>query len=662
MTTEVPNRCAENLTRRGGDTAPYLTGVFVRREGRARCPHRAVLVSVWNLAFLWSLGFGAWNLSASPALTDLQCYPTNITLWSAKSVQRLVVQATYADGITRDVAADATYKVANSKLVRFDHGLLAPLLDGQTELRVSYKGRNLSIPVTVSNATNQPPISFKLDVMPVFMKAGCNAGSCHGSSRGKDGFRLSLFGFDPDGDYYRLTREQIGRRINLAIPQESLIIQKGLGAVQHTGGVRFGTNSDLCKTLLTWLNAGAPKDPPDIAKVAGIEIFPKSAVLEGSNTLQHFIVRAHYSNGTERDVTPLTVFISNNDATAKVAEDGLVTAGQRGEAFIQARFAEFNVGAQIIVTPKNLPFKWPEVASRGYIDDAVYAKLKKLRFTPSDVCDDATFIRRASLDLTGALPKPEEVEKFLQDSDAAKRDKLVDQLLVRKEFAELWVMKWAELLEIRTRDNRVYPKATVLYFEWLRDQMLANVPFDQIVRNLLTASESNFRNPAANYYQIESDTLKLAENTAQILMGMRIQCSQCHNHPFDRWTMNDYYSFAAFFAQIGRKPGDDPRETVIYDRSDGEVKHLVTGKAMHPKFLGGDEPEIKNESRREVLARWLTSPQNPYFARNLANIVWAHFMGRGIIEPVDDVRISNPPSNPELLDELAAKFVEEFGV
>lgn len=613
--------------------------------------------AIWNLVFLWSLGFGAWSLSASPALTDLQCYPTNINLCGAKSIQHLVVQATYADGVTRDVTTDASYKLANSKLVRLDHGSLSPQADGQTELRVSYKGRKLSIPVTVSNATNQPPISFKLDVMPVFMKAGCNAGSCHGSSRGKDGFRLSLFGFDPDGDYYRLTREQIGRRINLAIPEESLIIQKGLGAVQHTGGVRFGTNSDLCKTLLTWLNAGAPKDPPDIAKVTGIEIFPKSAVLEGSNTLQHFIVRARYSNGAERDVTPLTVFISNNDGTAKVA-DGLVTAGQRGEAFIQARFAEFNVGAQIIVTPKNLAFKWPEVASRNYIDDAVYAKLKKLRFAPSDVCDDATFIRRASLDLTGTLPKPEEVEKFLQDSDAAKRDKLVDQLLARKEFAELWVMKWAELLEIRTRDNRVYPKATVLYFEWLRDQMLANVPFDRIVREILTASESNFRNPAANYYQIEPDTLKLAENTAQIFMGMRIQCAQCHNHPFDRWTMNDYYSFAAFFAQIGRKPGDDPRETVIYDRTDGEVKHLVTGKAMRPKFLGGDEPEIKNESRREVLARWLTSPQNPYFARNLANIVWAHFMGRGIIEPVDDVRISNPPSNPELIDALAAKFVE----
>jgi hypothetical protein len=314
------------------------------------------------------------------------------------------------------------------------------LADGQTDLRVSYKGRKLSVPLVVSNATNQPPISFKVDVMPVFMKAGCNAGSCHGSSRGKDGFRLSLFGFDPEGDYYRLTREQIGRRINLAIPEESLIIQKGLGAVQHTGGVRFSTNSDLCKTLLNWLNAGAPKDPPDVAKVIGIEIFPKSAVMEGSNTLQRLIVRARYSSGAERDVTPLAVFISNNDATAKVAEDGLVTAGQRGEAFIQARFAEFNVGAQVIVTPKNLPFKWPDLASRNYIDDAVYAKLKKLRFTPSDVCDDASFIRRASLDLTGTLPKSDGVEKFLQDTDPAKRDHLVDQLLVRKEVADLWVM------------------------------------------------------------------------------------------------------------------------------------------------------------------------------------------------------------------------------
>jgi hypothetical protein len=490
------------------------------------------------------------------------------------------------------------------------------------------------------------------------MKAGCNAGSCHGASRGKDGFRLSLFGYDPEGDYFRLTREQIGRRINLAMPQESLIVQKGLGAVQHTGGVRFGTNSDLCKTLIAWLTAGAPKDPPEIAKVTGIEIFPRSAVLEGSNTVQRFVVRAHYSDDSERDVTPLTVFISNNDVTAMVADDGLVTAGQRGEAFIQARFAEFNVGAQVIVIPKNLPYQWPAVAAANYVDESVYAKLRKLRLTPSALCDDSTFIRRATLDITGTLPKPEEVEQFSRDKDPAKRNSLIEQLLERQEFAELWVMKLAELLEIRSRDNRVYPKAAVLYFEWLRNQMLADVPLDRIVQGLLTASQSNFRNPAANYYQMEPDTLKLAENTAQVFMGMRIQCAQCHNHPFDRWTMNDYYGFAAFFARIGRKPGDDPRETVVFDRGDGEIKHPVSGATMKPKFLGGDTPEIKDETRREELGRWLTSPDNPYFARNLANLIWAHFLGRGIIEPVDDVRISNPPSNPELLEALSKKLID----
>ncbi len=548
--------------------------------------------------------------------------------------------------------------MANSRLARLQRGVVFPVADGKTELRVTFGGRTLSVPVEVSKADTTLPISFKLDVMPVFMKAGCNAGSCHGSSRGKDGFRLSLFGFDPEGDYFRLTREQIGRRINLAIPEESLIVQKGLGAVQHTGGVRFGTNSQLCQTLVTWLSAGAPNDSTNLAKLAGIEIFPKGAVLEGPNAMQRLIVRAHYSDGTERDVTPLTVFLSNNDTTAKVSDEGVVTGGQRGEAFIQARYGEYNVGAQIIVVPKGSTFVWPAVAANNYVDEAVYGKLKKLRLAPSAVCDDPTFMRRVSLDLVGRLPTPAETRAFVADPDAGKRERLVDELLGRKEFAELWVMKWAELLEIRTRENIVYPKGAVLYYEWLRDEMLTNAPLDRIVQKLITASGGSFDNPAANYYQIEPDTLKMAENTAQVFMGMRIQCAQCHNHPFDRWTLNDYYSFAAFFSQVGRKPGDDPRETVFFDRNDGEVKHPVTGAVMRPKFLGGDVPEIKGQSRREVLARWLTSPENPYFARNVANIVWAHFMGRGIVEPVDDARISNPAANPELLNALAGKLVE----
>ncbi len=591
-------------------------------------------------------------------LTEVKCYPPTITLMGAKARQSIVVQASYADGITRDVTYEARARLADPRFADFDGTAVRPRADGHTKLLVSFAGQTLAIPVTVSNSSLPSAISFKLDVMPVFMKAGCNSGTCHGSSRGKDGFRLSLFGFDPEGDYHRLTREQIGRRINLALPEESLIVQKGLGAVQHTGGVRFSTNSGLCQTLIAWLAAGATNDPPTVAKATGIEIFPKEAVLEGSNALQRFVIRATYSDGGERDVTPLAVFLSNNDATARVSPDGLVAAGQRGEAFIQARFGEFNVGAQVIVIPRDLPYEWPNVAARNYIDEADDKKLKRLRLTPSEVCDDSTFIRRACLDVTGTLPAPEEVNKFRAEKAPDKREKLVEQLLGRKEFADLWVMKFAELLQIRTRDNIVYPKAALLYFEWLRDQMLTNVPLDRIVHDLLTASGSNFRNPAANYYQIEPDTLKMAENTAQIFMGMRVQCAQCHNHPFDRWTMNDYYSFAAFFAQVGRKAGDDPRETVVFDRSGGEVKHLVTGAAMKPKFLGGEAPEIKNESRREVLARWLTSSQNPYFGRNLANMIWAHFTGRGIIEPVDDMRISNPASNPELLDALAGKLID----
>ncbi len=591
-------------------------------------------------------------------VSDLQCYPPSISLNGAQARQRIVVQAGYADGVSRDVTREARCSIADERLAHFHQGAVLPLADGKTELQIAYAGRTLKVPIRVSRSATPQPISFKLDVMPVFTKAGCNAGACHGTSRGKDGFHLSLFGFDPDGDYYRLTREQIGRRVNLALPKESLIVQKGLGAVQHTGGVRFGTNSGLYSTLVAWLTAGASNDPTNIAKLTGIDIFPKAAVLEGSNAVQHFIVRAHYSDQTERDVTPLTVFLSNNEGTARAGDDGTVTAGQRGEAFIQARFGEFNVGAQIIVIPKDLPYTWPGIEPRNYIDEAVFAKLKKLRLVPSAVCDDATFIRRASLDLTGTLPTPEATCAFIADPDTAKRGRLVDQLLCSKDFADLWVMKWAELLEIRSRDNVVYPKGALLYFEWLRDEMMTNAPLDQIVRSLLTASGSTFQNPAATYYQVEPDTLKLAENTAQVFMGMRIQCAQCHNHPFDRWTLNDYYSFAAFFAQIGRKPGDDPRETVIYDRHEGEVKHPVTHVAMRPKFLGGDVPDIKGEDRREALARWLTSPQNPYFARNVANIIWGHFLGRGIIEPVDDVRISNPPSNPELLDALAARFVD----
>ncbi len=591
----------------------------------------------------------------APELADVKVYPADVNLTTMRDRQSLVVQATYADGLTRDVTAQATYTF-DKNLVRLEQATFFPLKDGTNIITVKFGGRSLKLPLKVEQAKVDRPISFKLDVMPVFMKAGCNSGGCHGAARGKDGFRLSLFGFDPDGDYQRLTRENIARRINLSFPEESLLVEKGAGLVPHTGGKRFETNSELAKIILEWQKVGTPKDVANVPTVTGLDIQPKQAVMEGG-TKQQMTVRATYSDGTDRDVTSLALFLSNNDVSAKMSQDGQVSANERGEAFVMARFSTYTVGSQVLVIPKGLKFDFPKVAENNFIDTMVYAKLKKLRLAPSGLCNDATFIRRAYLDVTGTLPNAEATEKFLADADPKKREKLVDELLGRKEFAELWVMKWAELLQIRSSQQLSY-KSALSYYNWLQDKIARNVPMNEIVQELLSATGGTFKNPPTNYYQNETDTLKTAENVAQVFMGMRIQCAQCHNHPFDRWTMNDYYSFASFFARIGRKGAEDPRETVIFSRNDGEVTHPVGGRVMPPKFLGGAQPEMKDQDRRALLAKWIASSENPYFARNLVNLIWAHFLGKGIIEPVDDVRISNPASNPELLETLAKKFTE----
>ncbi|MFN0127402.1 MAG: DUF1549 domain-containing protein, partial [Verrucomicrobiales bacterium] len=491
-------------------------------------------------------------------------------------------------------------------------------------------------------------------------RGGCNTGSCHGSARGQDGFHLSLFGYDPQSDYHRITRELGSRRINLAIPEDSLLVTKSIGAVPHTGGKRFEADSALNQTLIEWLAAGAPND--DLAKVAqvtGIEIAPTQLVLEGRATRQPLTVRASYSDGSDRDVTSLATFITSNAGSAAVEAGGLVTSGERGEAFVMARFASFTVGTQVIVIPEALQYARPQPAEANYIDALVHEKLHKLRILPSGDASDEVFLRRVYLDTIGMLPTPDEHAAFMNDPAADKRDRVVDQLLARKEFTELWVMKFAELLQIRTNPtNQVSYKSSLLYFNWLQDRIAKNVPFNQIVREVISASGGTFKTPATNYYQIERDTLKLTENLAQVFMGMRIQCAQCHNHPFDRWTTDDYYGFAAFFAQIGRKQSEDPRELVVFNSGGGEMKHLVGGREVKPKFLGGTEPEVKpGQDRRAVVAEWLTSPENPYFAKNLANIIWAHFLGVGIVDPVDDIRISNPATNPELLDELGRRFI-----
>jgi len=610
--------------------------------------------------------------AAEPISIDV--YPPAVRLDSARDSQQIIVQARLTDGRTVDVTAQASVTLSDPKLAVIEKTsdqsgrlVLKPMSDGDGSIRVSHGGQERSIPLRVVSATSNPPLSFRLDVMPVFARAGCNMGSCHGAARGKDGFRLSLFGFDPAGDYHRITRELPGRRIDLGSPQSSLLLLKSTGAVPHTGGKRFAADSDLAARIEQWIAAGAPDDPgPDPAKsvpaIESLDLYPPAALLESSGGPQPLVAVARFSDGTDRDVTDLVWYGSSNEPSAKVSPSGVVAPGSRGEAFIMARYDTITTGTPLIVVPKDLAFTFPKSdgppGSASWIDDLVDAKLASLRIAPSGICDDETFLRRVTLDLVGLVPTPEERAAFIADTSPDKRGRVVDQLMARKEFVELWAMKWSEILQIRSQGNDVSPKAAILYHQWLDHRISANEPIDTMVRDLLTASGGTFDNPASNYFQLERNTLKLTENVAQAFLGMRIQCAQCHNHPFDRWTMDDYYGFAAFFSQIGRKRADDPRETIVFNAGGGEVNHPVTGKPAPPKFLGGERPKVSDRDRREAVAAWITSADNPFFGRHIVNLAWTHFFGRGIVHEPDDARVSNPPSNPALLAELSRRFAE----
>ncbi len=615
---------------------------------------------------------GGWQAAvASPppadAIAALRVYPPVVQLDSARDRQRLLVQGERPDGVTIDLSTEATLRLGDPAIAAIEPAtdgrpvpLLKPLVDGTTQLIVECRGLKQELAVRVTSAATSPPLSFRLDVMPVFARGGCNMGSCHGAARGKDGSRLSLFGFDPAGDYQRITRELPGRRLDLGEPADSLLVQKAVGAVAHTGGKRFAGDSDLAKTLIAWIAAEAADDPDGGATVpalTGLDLYPPHALLEGDAAEQQLIAVARFADGTDRDVTDLVWYSSSNAGSTTVTVEGRVTSGRRGEAFLMARYDTMTVGVPMVVIPAGLAFRFPATPDNTWIDDLVDTKLRSLRVSPSPVCDDETFLRRVSLDLIGLLPTVDQRDAFLADPSPDKRLQLIDALLARKEFVDLWVMKWAEILQIRSQGNDVSPKGALLYHQWLDRRIAANQPIDQMVRELLLAAGGTFDNPPTNYFQLERDTLKLTENIAQAFLGMRIQCAQCHNHPFDRWTMDDYYGFAAFFPQLRRKRAEDPRETIVYDSGSGGMKHPVSGRYVPPKFLGGEAPRVRTENRRQALADWVVDPENPFFSRRIVNLVWAHFLGRGIVHEPDDFRVSNPPVNEPLLDELARRFV-----
>ena len=524
---------------------------------------------------------------------------------------------------------------------------------------------------TIPPAQLPKPVSFRLDVMPVFFRAGCNSGGCHGAASGKDGFHLGLFGYDPAGDYYRLTRQMVGRRIDLAVPAQSLLLLKATGMVPHTGGRRIKPDSEYYKTLLRWIEAGAPDDAAGVPTVTGISLVPDKIVFSGRDHRRPFQVVAKYSDGATRAVNNLALYLANNKSIADIDDQGVVTGGKRGDTFVFARFAKYTVGAEVIVLPAGR-FKWPKLTPNNYIDALVYAKLQKLRILPSAPADDEQFLRRASLDLIGLPPTEAEYKAFLADHDRDKRARLIDTLLARDEFADVWATRWAEWLKVRSDNNNAAfgtdRKAAYVYYEWIREQMKRNTPLDQFVRAQVAGNGSNLQNPPVNLYtmlpQGQFDPKGVAQDFAQVFTGVRVQCAQCHNHPFDRWTQEDYYGFVSFFTGVKRKVASEAREMYVYDDPNAApARHLLDGHPVPAHFLGGEAPDLKgpdgkNKDPRAALADWLTSKDNALFRQNLANRIWAQFFGRGIVDPVDDVRISNPPSNRELLESLGQHLAD----
>jgi len=502
-------------------------------------------------------------------------------------------------------------------------------------------------------------LSFELDVMPVLTAAGCNAGACHGKARGQNGFQLSLLGYDADFDYAAIALEARGRRVFPAAPEKSLLLQKASMGVSHGGGRRLDPAGPQYDMIRRWIAIGMPRSTAADPTLVGITLAPPERLLE-SGQEQPLTVTAKYSDGSTRDVTNVTAFQSNEPAVVAVDDAGLVRAGQlAGEATIMARYMN-NIATWNTAIPlagevdRAIYVALPRV---NVIDDLVWQKLEQLRVTPSVACDDATYLRRAHLDIIGRLPTADEVRAFLADGSADKRARLVDALLERPEYADHWANKWADLL--RPNPYRVGIKATLSLDGWLRDAFRRNMPYDQMVRELVTAQGSTWRNGAVTVFRDRREPEEIVTMVSQLFLGVRLDCAKCHHHPFEVWGQDDFYGLAAYFSRLGRKgtglsPPISGGEEIVFTAPSGKVNHPLTGQPVPPKPLFGETREASpEEDPREVLFDWMVADEQGYFAEVAANRIWAQFMGRGLVDPVDDLRATNPPSNAPLLEALA---------
>ena len=628
----------------------WLTSpTFIAQTVRADDASKASLLGIRDAGQLVSLAFeSAAGVS------------TTVVLRGSEPRHQLVITGNYSSGQKRDLTREVVYTTEPGNVVAIDStGLVTTLGNGIATIKATANSLSTTTQIHVESFEHDPEVNFSERVVPILTKYGCNSGGCHGSAGGQNGFRLSLLGFEPAEDYERLVKESRGRRWSIAAPDQSLLLQKSAGTVPHGGGARLEVRSPEYNTLLRWLASGANFGDQSAAKVAKVEVLPAERMM-GSHSQQQLAVIAHFTDGTTEDVTATAVYEVNVPEMASVTKHGLVkTMDEPGDVGVMIRYQ-----SQVAVFRATIPLGAPVdhlPQQRNLVDEFVFKKFKMLGLPPSDVCDDSTFVRRVTIDLASRLPTSSEAEAFLADTNPNKRELWIEKLLASSDYADAFANKWSALLRNKRDDEQMELSrpGTYAFHRWIRQAIQENRPYDQFVSGILTASGEASENPAVIWYRSVKDINAQVEDVAQLFLGQRIQCAKCHHHPFEKWSQADYAQFSAFFSQLGRKTGEQVSEERIFHRSGvATATHPKSAEKLLPSGLGGAPLEIQpDQDPRQFLAEWMTAPNNPFFARALVNRYWKHFFGRGLVDPEDDMRETNPPTNPELLSALTVHFV-----